>query len=184
MGRSRKHIPVKLIAGLISNKTRETKLAERLLEKKFGNIDGVFGPADFSCTSYYENEFGKKLKRKFLSFKRLIPLEKQYKIKLYTNALEKKLSRSGVRLVNIDPGYVSLTKLVLFTTKPRSHRIYIANGVCVEAELMFSDESFRPLNWAYPDYKTKDYLDFFNSVREKYFLEISHYLKGEAGYAD
>ncbi|MBL7156800.1 MAG: DUF4416 family protein [Candidatus Omnitrophica bacterium] len=176
MGEPLKHTPVKLIIGLISNQTFQFNLARRFLEKKFGKIDKETDFLDFSCTNYYQQELGENLKRKFFSFKKLLTLKRDYNIKLYTNALEKKFSKGNRRTINIDPGYISLAKLVLFTTKNRSHRIYIDCGIYADLELWFVNKTFEPLEWTYPDYKTKEYIDFFNSVRDIYKTHIRGYL--------
>ena len=170
------HIPVKLIVGLISSKPSQFISVKSILEKKFGEVDKETPLLDFSHTGYYEEEFGKNLKRKFLSFKDLIPLKKNYAIKLYTIKIEKKLSENSTRsrTINIDPGYISPSKLVLFTTKNRSHRIYVDKGIYGDLELMFIKKSFRPLEWTYPDYGTEEYIDFFNSVRAVYMSQIKN----------
>ncbi|MGB2705651.1 MAG: DUF4416 family protein [Candidatus Omnitrophota bacterium] len=172
MGKALRHIPVKLVVGLISARPSRFTLVRHILEKKFGKIDNESGTFNFSCTPYYEKEFGQNLKRKFFSFKRPVRLRKNYRIKLYTNSVEKKLSEKNARTINIDPGYVSLTKLVLFTTKNRSHRIYIDEGIYADLELQFSNKSFRALPWTYPDYKTDAYIEFFNSVRSAYLEQV------------
>jgi len=173
MGKPVRHVPVKLIAGLISRKKCEIDLATKILKKAFGTIDVETCLLDFSSTRYYEKEMGSDLKRKFLSFKRLIKPERSYRIKLITNGLEKKLSRDKRRTVNMDPGYISLTKLVLFTTKNRSHRIYLGRGIYADMELFFEKKCFRPFPWAYPDYKRAEYIDFFNSVRKIYSSQLT-----------
>ncbi|OGW75790.1 MAG: hypothetical protein A2Z72_05240 [Omnitrophica bacterium RBG_13_46_9] len=176
MGKPQKHIPVKLVVGLISGDPSNLTRAKTLLEKKFGRTDKETELLDFSCTHYYEEEFGKNLKRRFLSFKNLIVPEKNYGIKLYTNKLEKRLSRKGRRAVNIDPGYITLTGLVLFTTKPRGHRIYIGKGIYADLELNFAKKTFQPLEWTYPDYRTDEYIVFFNSVRTIYLSQVKECL--------
>jgi hypothetical protein len=175
-----RHVPVKLIVGLISSEPSRFIAAGHILEKKFGRIDEETLSLDFSHTRYYEEEFGKNLKRKFLSFKKLIPVKRNYAIKLYTNKIEKRLSRNNgrtiygerSRTINIDPGYISPAKLVLFTTKNRSHRIYLDKGIYGDLELQFIKKSFHPLEWTYPDYRTREYIDFFNSVRALYLKQI------------
>ena len=172
MGKPQDHIPVKLITGLISRNPSQFSVAKRLLEKKFGKVDKETDLLDFSCTDYYEKELGKNLKRKFLSFKGLIPLERDCRIKLYTSKIERKFSENNARSINIDPGYITLANLILFTTKNRSHRIYIGQGIYADLELQFAKKSFHPLEWTYPDYRTKEYIDFFNSVRATYVSQI------------
>ncbi|MEE9500140.1 MAG: DUF4416 family protein [Candidatus Omnitrophota bacterium] len=177
MAKPLKHIPVKLIIGFILSKPSQFISARHILEKKFGEIDKETPLLDFSHTRYYEREFGKNLGRKFLSFKNLIPLKKNYGIKLYTNKIEKKLSENNARTINIDPGYISLAKLVLFTTKNQSHRIYIDKGIYGDLELQFIKKSFQPLQRTYPDYRTQGYIGFFNSVRAIYASQVKRYIQ-------
>ena len=176
MGKPRAHIPVKLIVGLLSSEVASLSAARRALEKKFGKVDKTSGLMDFSSTPYYADELGQGIKRQFLSFEKPVSLRKNYTLKIYTNKLEYKFSRDEKRFVNIDPGYVSLTKLMLFTTKNRSHRIYLDSGIYADLELVFAKKSFRALEWTYPDYRTKEYIDFFNAVRGKYVQQIQKYL--------
>lgn len=177
MGNPSESLPVKFIVGFISSRAPETATARKILERKFGPVEAEFGPVDFSATSYYDKEFGSNLKRRFLSFKRLISLRRNYTIKQFTNSVERKLSKNSMRTVNIDPGYVSLSKLILFTTKNRSHRVYIDSGIYGDLELQFSGNSFSTLPWTYPDYASNEYITFFNTVRNNYLKEIRHLLK-------
>jgi len=173
MGEAQEHTPAKLITGLISADTARFDSVKKILEKKFGEVDSETDALDFSCTAYYEKELGKNLKRKFFSFKKLIPLCKSYEIKLCTNKIERKCSASDKkRTINIDPGYVTLAKLVLFSTKDHTRRIYIARGIYAKLELAFTGGTFQPLEWTYPDYRTAEYIAFFNSAREAYKREI------------
>lgn len=125
----------------------------------------------FTYTAYYEKELGYNLKRIFLSFNKLIGLEKIYKIKIYTNRLEEVLSVQGRRQINIDPGYLDASKLVLLSTKDYSHRIYLRNGIYAEATLVFKNKTFGPWPWTYPDYKTDTYINIFNSIRQIYLKQ-------------
>lgn len=163
----------KLIAGLIASGPGYLEEARALLEKRFGPVDFESALLDFNATSYYNEEFGPGLKRKFLSFTRLISHEAAARIKLATNRMEKRLSRQGRRLVNIDPGYLELSKLILLTTKDYSHRIYLAKGIYGEITLCYKDKAFKPLDWTYPDYRTKEYTDIFNKIRDIYREQCS-----------
>jgi hypothetical protein len=159
---------VKLIVGLISGDERYRDKARSSLSRIFGRIDYESGLLDFAATTYYNEELGEGLKRKFISFERLVRLDGIARTKLVTNALERRLSRSGKRLVNIDPGYVDLSKLVLLTTKDRSHRVYLAKGIYGEVALYFKGHTFNPWEWTYPDYKTKEHIDIFTTIRNLY----------------
>ncbi len=159
---------VKLIAGLISNEERYRELARASLIRNFGPIDFESAPMDFRSTAYYNEEFGENLKRTFISFAKLARPEGIARAKLVTNALEARLSLSGKRRVNIDPGYVDLSKLVLLTTKDYSHRIHLSKGIYGEVTLYYREGTFRAWEWTYPDYRTQGYIDIFNTIRALY----------------
>ena len=138
------------------------------LKKIFGRVDFQSEPLDFNYTTYYEKEMGSDLKRRFISFSKLIPIEDLYRIKIYTNRLEAKLSNHMQRQVNIDPGYMDLAKLVLASTKDYAHRIYLGKGIFAEITLSYRNTSFIPNDWTYPDYRSQEYIGIFNEIRKLY----------------
>ena len=160
---------VKLVAGMLSSVEELFSEAEEMLSRHFGKTDFASNIIPFRYTSYYENEMGKNLLRKFISFEKLIDAGSLAEIKILTGSIEKKLSNdSGSRRVNIDPGYLTAAKLVLATTKNYGHRIYIGNGVYAEVTLHFKDGSFKPWDWTYPDYRMDEYIEIFNKIRKIY----------------
>ncbi|MCP4649002.1 MAG: DUF4416 family protein [PVC group bacterium] len=168
MGFPVKHEKVKLIIGLIGKKDLFDSI-QKILTKKFGLIDFESDPLEFNFTNYYESEMGAGLKRKFLSFKKEIKPLSLPDIKLYTNKIEKKfLNSSGKRRVNIDPGYLSLSKLVLATTKDHQHRLYINKGIFAEVTLRYRDKTFTHWEWTYQDYCTVEYIKIFNHIRNNF----------------
>lgn len=170
--KNKKEPLAKLIVGMISKNIEFFEKAIAFLEKKFGKIEFESSIFDFNFTNYYEKEFGKNLKRKFVIFKRLVRQDYLARIKNLTIKIEKELPDSaGKRRVNLDPGLLTDSKLVLASTKDFSHRIYLGNFIFAELTLSFQNKTFTPFPWTYPDYKTKDYLDFFNQVRNLYLKE-------------
>lgn len=165
---------VKLIIGLIFRDNSMFDRAKLILEKRFGKIDFESQTLPFIYTTYYEKEFGKNLKRKFIAFQDLVSAEDLPKIKIITRKLEKKLSVNGCRTVNIDPGYLSLPKLILASTKDYKHRIYLNQAIYAEVTLFYKDRSFQPWEWTYPDYRTGEYITIFNRVREIYAEQIKN----------
>jgi len=172
MGATGKVLPVKLIVGLIFKEEPAASAAESILQRHFAGIDFLSDTLDFTHTGYYEKEFGANLRRRFLSFKKLIAPQQICRIKLVTNKIEQRLSREGSRLVNIDPGYLDLNKLVLATTKDYSHRIYAGRGIFVEVTLFYQGKAFKPWPWTYPDYATGAYIEIFNQIRQLYAKQI------------
>lgn len=172
MGKNIKPTPSKLIIGLIYKKNSSKDKTLRLLEKLFKNIDFQSKELDFNYTDYYYPEFGKPLKRVFVSFKYLLSEDKLADIKLKTNKLEENLSLNGKRQINIDPGFLSLGKLILATTKDNKHRIYLKKGIFAEITLFYEKDSYKPWDWTYPDYKTKEYIEAFNAIRKIYIEQL------------
>lgn len=174
MGKIKAQQPVKLISGFIFQKETVVDKARGILEKKFGKIDLESPILQFTHTNYYEPEFGNDLKRKFISFKKLIHPQSLPRIKIITNAIENKLSKAGLRLINIDPGYLDMAKLILASTKDYKHRIYLDKGIYAEVTLFYQDKSFTPCEWTYPDYKCSDYIAIFNQIRQIYANQIKN----------
>ncbi|MDP2938893.1 MAG: DUF4416 family protein [Candidatus Omnitrophota bacterium] len=172
MGKIQEEIPVKLIVGFIFSKQEILKKSFRSLIKKFGKIDFESERLIFNYSTYYEKEFGEDLKRKFISFNKLILPSRLAKTKKFCNSLELKLSEKGKRQINIDPGYISASKLVLATTKDFAHRIYLSMGIFAELTLNFRGNSFAACEWTYPDYKTQEYIQIFNQIRLNYLRQL------------
>lgn len=115
---------------------------------------------------------GAGIKRQFISFTRLIFPEQLPVIKLLTNEMEQDLSLEGRRRVNIDPGYLSLAKVVLATTKDYSHRLYLGQGIYGEVTLTCAKGRFSSFPWTYPDYQTQAYQQFFKETRDIYKMQL------------
>lgn len=164
--------PVKLLVGLISGDTMLMDKAAALLARHYGPIDFESDTVDFNFTDYYNEEMGEGLKRKFMSFGRLISPDNACRIKILTNKIEKRLGHNGRRRINIDPGYIALSKLVLFTTKDFYHRLYLGKGIYAEVTLQYKDKAFKPFEWSYPDYKAVEHIRFFNKIRDRYAEQI------------
>ena len=172
MSEPRQAEDVKLISSLFSSQ-------EKVVEDVIKELEEIFGPADwksptllFDRTKYYATEMGWPLQRRFVSFKRLIRPEEIVEIKLTTNKLEARFSEEGKRRINIDPGYISLERLVLATGKNYTHRIYLGKGIYADLTLIFHQGSFRALSWTYKDYEDQKVIDYFCDVRERYKAQI------------
>ena len=162
------NLKVKLIIGFIYQDEAIFIKAKEKLIKRFGKVDFVSAGMDFNYTDYYAVEMGKALKRRFISFAKLIPIQDLYRIKLYTNRLERKFLAAKLRQVNIDPGYIDLAKLVLATTKDYAHRIFVRKGIFAEITLSFRANTFSANAWTYPDYCSNEYITIFNQIRKLY----------------
>ncbi|MGD9015614.1 MAG: DUF4416 family protein [Candidatus Omnitrophota bacterium] len=164
---------VKLFIGFIFSQEQIYLKSKFRLEKTFGNIDFESQTLPFNHTQYYQKEFGHNLKRKFISFKKLIKAESLARIKRITNRVEHCFLKQGKRQINIDPGILNLSKIALATTKDYKHRIYLNKGIYAEVTLYYQNKRFQFWEWTYPDYKTAAYIQIFNQIRDIY----SHQLK-------
>ena len=163
---------VKLISSLFSAQ-------KDLIDDVIANLVSRFGPPDwtssiltFDRTRYYAREMGWPLYRRFISFHNLIRPEQIVDIKLTTNDIEGCHLAEGQRRINIDPGYVSLERLILATGKNYTHRVYLSKGIYADLTLIYHKGGFRPLGWTYRDYADPDVIACLNQVRERYKRQL------------
>jgi len=152
--------------------------AAKLLREYQGPTDLVSETWPFDMTEYYTEEMGEGLLRRFLSFERLIQPDALASIKHLANDIERRICADLAlpddrRLVNLDPGYLVLSKLVLATTKDFSHRVYIGDAIYAECTLRWLDGEWVSWPWTYPDYASPRYHDYLTQVRERYREKIS-----------
>lgn len=172
MGVAKQPEPVKLIASVFAGQPALLATVRRQLETAFGPVDYQSEQLSFEHTDYYRPEFGPDLVRVILAFERLVDPGDLAAIKRQTNDLEAESSVGDRRQVNIDPGYVSLSKLVLATTKNHAHRIYLSDGIYAEVTLHYRDGAFRGYPWTYPDYASPDYCALFQKIRDLYRRQL------------
>lgn len=172
MGNVKKAAPVKLFCSFFYGDASVFQRAKEICCEIFGKTDYESAAIPFTHTGYYEKEFGKNLMRNFVSFENLIMPDALADIKIKTNEIEEKLKGGENRAVNMDPGCVALSKLVLATTKDYVHRIYVGKGMYAEVTLYFKDGTFQSFPWTYPDYKTQEIISIFNHIREIYKLQL------------
>ncbi len=131
-----------------------------LLQKHFGPIQSQSEPFDFNFTNYYEEEFGKDLKKVFLVFEKEISKGDLVNIRAQTAEIEEELSANGKRTVNLDPGYLSETELVLATKKYQSFKEDLGNGVYAHKVLEFKDDEVITFSHTFADYrKNKEFFE-------------------------
>jgi hypothetical protein len=168
--------PVKLIIGILAANYHCLHTAADALTDKFGKVDFTSEVWPFDKTDYYKDQTGPRILRQFVSIKQLIDPGKLAKVKHQTNKLEQKLAaRLGLPLtrpVNLDPGIIEPSKLVLVTTKNYSHRIYIGKKMYAEVTLIFDKGHWRPQAYTYPDYRQQCYFDFFEKVRTRLLEQL------------
>ena len=172
MGTAREPQPVKLIASLLTGELDLLAGAREALSLAFGPIDFESELLPFDHTDYYAPEFGSGLQRQILTFARLVDPGDLPAIKCKTNDMELAMAPDGNRRVNIDPGYVSLGKMVLASTKNHAHRLYLGEGIYGEGTLTYQGGRFRAWPWTYPDYGSEHYCALFDGIRERYKAQL------------
>lgn len=172
MGTAKQPQPVKLVASLFAGSQELLATARARLEETFGPVDSQSKLLTFDHTDYYTPEFGPGLVRVIMAFERLIDPGDLATIKRQTNAMEAEWLVEGRRQVNIDPGYVSLSKLVLASTKNHAHRIYLADGIYGEVTLNYRHGAFQGFPWTYPDYASPRYCALFEEIRDAYHRQL------------
>ena len=168
MAEFRKVEPVKLIFAVTFAQGVDLNTVEERLIYLYGQVDDRSIEFDFSYTDYYEREMGKHLRKLFISFENLINPGELAQIKTETNVIEKEFAEKNRRRVNLDPAYLSGSKLVVASAKNFAHRVYIGKGVYGDLQLQYRHNDFRPHPWTFPDYKSDSVIDFLKRVREKY----------------
>ncbi len=171
MGSIREAAPVKLIVGMLSAYPGAMAEAESRLVSDLGPVEARSDLFAHAFTEYYRDEMGQPLLRYFVSFERLIEPARLADAKHLSNQVETDVAARDewpvVRPVNLDPGYVDTSKLVLASTKDFAHRVYLGRGIWAEVTLRFKDGAWVDHEWTYPDYRTREYHDFFTRVRDR-----------------
>ena len=157
--------PEKLIIAVLSAGPEYDASLPELLEQDFGPIDYRSGVLPFDYTNYYHREMGPEIKRYFFSFRDLIDPSRLAAIKRRTIELEQRFTVEGRRKINLDPGLLSLGKLILASTKDNAQRIPLSRGIYGEITLIYRRKAFHPLPWTYPDYRSEEYQKILKDIR-------------------
>ena len=144
------------------------------MEQQFGKSDYLSDIIPFTETSYYDRELDTPISRRILTFEPLCNLDSLVNIKLATNALENRFKKETKRLFNLDPGLVTLERLVLATGKNFTHRIYLSQGIWADLTLVFTKGDWKDLAWTFPDYSSEKIKKHLRIIRTRYQGQLSH----------
>jgi hypothetical protein len=173
--------PVKLIVGILASD-------ERCLAAARDTVLALLGPADlvseawtFDQTDYYTKEIGPSVLRQFVAIERLVHPGDLAAIKRRTNEIERQLAETLAtpypRPVNLDPGVIEPSKLILASTKNFAHRIYIGMQMYAEVTLVFDKGQWRTLPYTFPDYYRPEYHKFFSMVRSRLVQQLRQQIR-------
>lgn len=170
MGSLRPIQPVTPVLGVLYADNAVLDDALLWIEHILGDIDMSSEAWPFQDTGYYAQEMGEGLLRRFYSFDQLADPALLPEWKLATNRLEREAAArfGSERPINLDPGYVNGSKLVLASTKNLAHRIYLSQGICAEVTMNFKHGQWVKFDYTFPDFRTGRYDEFFSSVRQSY----------------
>ena len=162
--------PALLLLGAFSRHEAALDWAAARATARWGAIGLRSDRFAFTETDYYLESMGTDLLKTFFVFDASFDLGTLPALKQQTNAWEleyrHETSHPEVRPLNLDPGYISESKLVLASTKDHAHRIYLNEGIYAEITLHFHPKKWQPLPWTYPDYRRADFHQFFSRCRD------------------
>jgi len=182
MGQILPFTPEKLIVPILLSRNRVRNSLLEQLQNRYGRIDYASPDLPFPFTHYYDEEMGTPITRLIVSFDRLVDPGILARIKIETNRLECEYAAEGKRKVNLDPGLLSLSRLILASSKDGSHRIPLDRGIYAEVTLVYEGGEYRALPWTYPDYASREYRSILKQIRTLYKAQISD--RSRRGSAD
>ncbi len=173
MGLETEFKKVKLFVGFIYSHRQLCEDIKQKLEQRFSPVDMESVEFPFEKTTYYNDEMGTQLFKRFFSFGTLISPEELPDIKILTNRIEIENAISGQRAINIDPGFLSDANVILATTKNHYHRVPLAKGIYAHIEYVIKKRNtLTVMEWTYPDFRTPEYMDFFIRLISRYKEDI------------
>jgi hypothetical protein len=165
-------LPAKLfIATLHADEAILEKAIEEL-SLQYGETDFVSEDFVFDVTDYYEAEMGSGLMRRFVSFKRLIDPSELASIKINSNCVEEKYRTASGRKINLDPGIIDYTKMVLASAKYGGQKIYLRDGIYADMTLVMVKGKWESFSWGFPDFKSGRYDAILNRIRDLYKAQM------------
>lgn len=168
MGEAKPEPPAALLCAILYKDASVRDKALKVLEADFGPVALRQDPFPFTHSDYYAAEMGEPLFKQIVLFREPVPQGFLAEVKCLTNLREEGFARLGRRRVNLDPGLLLPSRLVLATTKDHAHRVYLSRGIYAEVTLLYRNGGFTPLPWTYPDYREPAVLDFLQECRRWY----------------
>lgn len=184
MGKSIYPAEAKAILFLLTNQIE-------LAQKVIAHFEPILGPVEiqsawhpFDQSNYYEKELGKNLKRCLVGFKNIFEPHRLVELKELTTRLEHpsplpsptRGEGEGKRVINVDPGYVDLFKVVLASGKGGGQKVALAKEVHAYTLLRYEKGEWYPFEWTYPDFKEPTYHKDLLEIRKRLKRELASHL--------
>jgi hypothetical protein len=166
--------PALLMVAAFSRYDEAIDWARERIAAQWGSIALESPRFAFDETRYYDPTMGAGLKKCFWAARAPVDpgalAERKLEANLWEGEYASLARHAESRPLNIDPGYLTLAKLVLASTKDHAHRLYLGAGIYAEVTLSYRDRRWQAHEWTFPDYRRADYQAFFTECRD--------YLKG------
>ncbi|MBI4977504.1 MAG: DUF4416 family protein [Spirochaetes bacterium] len=164
-----------VVIGILSHDEAVARRVRGIIERRYGTITHTLS-YPFSHSAYYEAEMGGGLVKTLWVFDKLMRRERIVDMKRFAVKLERRFSRDNKRVINIDPGLLTLENFILATGKNFSHRVYLGRGVYVDLTLIYSsaEKRYGTLPWTYPDFSLEPVIAFLNGVRKDNASRLKH----------
>ena len=177
MARFKKPPPGKLIVSIIYSSVDALADSVSALEKKFGKV--MYETLEVHCEQApdYTEEMGEKLHRRFFSFEKEVPRDSLAVVKATCFKIEAQfadlIDGFHFRTVNLDPGILTPTTLVMASHREESHKVYIKDGVYAEIAMIHAHGGFCRLPWTQSDFCDEETIAFLERVKQTFELEES-----------
>lgn len=151
-------------------------MAESLnaLEKRFGLVQYETMEIECADKTTYREEMGDNLIRRLFSFERPIDRDRLPTIKAVCTKVEgqfaDKVDGYPFRTVNIDPGILTPSNIIIASHREYNHSVCLEDGVFAELVLVWGKEGFVRLPWTNADLCHDEAIDFFGRVRDVFEL--------------
>jgi hypothetical protein len=176
-----------LVVAAFSRHAEALAWSREQLQLSYGPVALASDPFSFHHTTYYQATMGPDLRKQFFAFERLVGEDCLPDVKHHTNALEAELAAQqqfpDLRPLNLDPGLLTLGKLVLATTKDQAHRIYLRDHIYAEVTLRYQAGAYHPWPWTYADFREPALHAFLLAARDDYRRRLAQHDPGDAADA-
>lgn len=151
----------KAILFLLTNRRDRSEEIIAQFTPILGPVEIQTGWHPFPKGHYYEKEMGPDLERCLVGFKNMFEPWRLAELKTLCHKLEHQHIRTSThpygRIINIDPGYVDLFKVVLASGKGGGQKVAIARDIFAHPLLRYEKGGWIPFEWTFPDLKAPTY---------------------------
>ncbi|MBC77834.1 MAG: hypothetical protein CME64_17645 [Halobacteriovoraceae bacterium] len=158
-----------IFSSCIFNHEKIDATAVESIWKERYRLSGSLIPQTTPSFAYYSKEMGSGLSRLILWSHEHYCREELVAGKLWADGVEGQHLDSESRVINMDIGILVKEQMILATSKPYAHRIYLGSGVYADLTYKYENKSYQFLPWTYPDYKCPEKVELFNSLRTRLF---------------